>query len=59
MVNVDTLQQLIDSLEEALSRLESAYHSQDKDYVNRLRVVICVVPKDMRAVGGGSGCVQT
>ena len=53
MVNVDTLQQLIDSLEEALSRLESAYHSQDKDYVNRLRVFIYDVQKQISALLGG------
>ena len=40
MVDVDLLEQLIGSMEEALSRLQVAMDNNNIDYVNRLRVFI-------------------
>jgi len=40
MVDVDLLEQLIESMEEALERLQVAMANNNVDYVNRLRVFI-------------------
>lgn len=40
MVDIDLLEQLIESMEEALERLQVAVANNNVDYVNRLRVFI-------------------
>jgi len=40
MVDVDLLEQLINSKEEAVRRLELAVQSNDLNYVNKLRVFV-------------------
>lgn len=40
MVEVEILEQLINSLEEAIKRLESAFATNDLNYIHKLRVFI-------------------
>ena len=56
MVDVDLLEQLVSSMNEALSRLENAHLSQDINYINRLRVFIFDVQRQVDSLlNGGSG----
>jgi len=47
MVDIDLLEQLVESMEEALNRLQVALANNNIDYVNRLRVFIFNVYQQM------------
>ena len=52
MVEVDLLEQLIESINEALKRLEQAYRVNNLNYVNQLRVFIFNVYQQIDSVLG-------
>jgi hypothetical protein len=54
MVEIDLLEQLINSIDEALKRLEESYNMNDVNYTNRLRVFIFNAYQQIDNLLGGS-----
>ena len=47
MVDIDLLGQLVDAMDEAVAKLEEAFRKGDLNYINRLRVFIFDVSKQI------------
>jgi len=58
MVDVDLLEQLVNSMREAVGRLESAHVSSDVDYINRLRVFIFNIQRQIDSILNGGAPPQ-
>jgi hypothetical protein len=53
MVDVDLVEQLVNSIDEAVERLENALSTNNVDYANRLRVFIFNVYQEIDGILGG------
>ena len=53
MVDIDLLENLIASKEEAVNRLESAISTNDTNYINKLRVFIFQVYQQINTILAG------
>lgn len=58
MVDVDLIEQLVSSKNDAVTKLENAYISKDMNYVNRLRVFLFDVQRQIDAVLNGGAAQQ-
>lgn len=53
MVDIDVVEQLVNSIEEAVKRYEAASRTNDIDYINRLRVFIFNAHQKIDQILGG------